>query len=260
MTHDNARVDRRTLLQLGALAGLAAVGQASAQPAAPAPGRKFGPDGRVLPFAGNTIICHLPQQGSGAGCFEAMMDGYRAAIGDPALRKVTLLPPSSYHMTIFSGADYETRTRGDWPTYVPLDATMADCNAAVAERLKRLKLNLTLPIRMAVDPDQGALTGDTLQVAVVPVDAQEATRLADARAALATAFDLRNMRRGPYRFHISIGYLFRPMSPVEANAAQDVVVRWSKAMAARAPVIALGAPEFCGFDDMFLFRRLLFVS
>jgi hypothetical protein len=259
MSFNSDAISRRTLIKLGALAGLAASGQAVAAPPA-APGRKFGRDGRVLPFAGNTIICHLPQQGPDAGCFEAMMDGYRAAIGDQTLRKVTLLPPSSYHMTVFSGADYETRSRGDWPTYVPLDASMAACSAAVGERLKRLKLNLSLPIRMKVDPDQGVLTGDALQVAVVPLDPQEAAKLADARAALAGAFDLRDMKRGPYRFHISIGYLFKPLSPAEAAAAQAVVVRWSKMMSARSPVIPLGPLEFCDFDDMFLFRRLLFID
>ncbi len=31
-------------------------------------------------------------------------------------------------------------------------------------------------------------------------------------------------------------------------------------MSARSPVIPLGPLEFCDFDDMFLFRRLLFVG
>src|SRR3546814_11281869 len=40
-------------------------------------GSKFYADGRVHPFPGNTVICHVPQQGEHSGCFNALLDIYR---------------------------------------------------------------------------------------------------------------------------------------------------------------------------------------
>lgn len=255
---DKADLSRRRLLGLAAGAGaaLASRGGAAAELVA---GAKFLSDGRVAPWSGNTVVCHLPQQGPDAAAFEALLDGYRSSTAEPRLAAVTLLPPSSYHMTLYGGANDLTRDRGDWPTYVAPHATMAACDAAVAARMRRLRLGLTLPIRMRVDPEQGALQGDALQVGLLPFDAREAEKLAAARQALARAFDLRVPRTAPYRFHVSIGYVVRPLSAAERRSAQDVVVEWSRRLASRAPVIMLGAPEFCAFEDMFHFRRVTFI-
>lgn len=78
---------------------------AKASPFPPDVGSKFDADGRVRPFAGNTVVCHLPQQGEHADAFEAMLDIYREAPSHPFMRKVALLPPSSYHMTVMGGAN-----------------------------------------------------------------------------------------------------------------------------------------------------------
>lgn len=263
MATRESSLHRRNLLQLataGAALGLVPA-SARAQSAATAlvAGEKFTSDGRVAPFAGNTVICHLPQQGPDAACFEAMLDGYRQAPAEAGLRKVAMLPPSSYHMTVFSGANDRTRQRGEWPAYVPLDAPMGDCDAAVADRVRRLRLDIELPIRMKVDPDQGPLVGDALQIRLLPFDTSEAAKLASARLAFATAFDLRTSRPEPYRFHISMGYALEKLSPAEADQAQKVVVRWAELVSRRSPYIAFGAPELCNFDDMFHFRRVMYV-
>src|SRR6202012_873617 len=91
-------------------------------------GRKFFANGRVRPFAGNTIICHAPQQGDGAGYFNALLDIYRDAVVLPYAKKIALTPPSSYHVTIFGGANDQERKPGLWPKAMPLDASMAECN------------------------------------------------------------------------------------------------------------------------------------
>lgn len=259
-----ARLHRRNLLQLataGAALGLVPA-SARARQALPVlvAGEKFTADGRVAPFAGNTVVCHVPQQGPDAACFEAMLEGYRQAPAEAGLKKVSLLPPSSYHMTVFGGANDKTRSRGDWPTFVPLDASMADCTKAVIERVARLRLGIDLPIRMKVDPEQGPLVGDALQIKLLPLDASEAAKLASARATFAAAFDLRTVRPEPYRFHISMGYALEKLTPEDAERAQKVVVEWAKLVSERAPYIAFSAPEICEFDDMFHFRRLAYVN
>jgi len=255
---------RRNLLQLataGAALGLVpASARAQSVATTLVAGEKFTADGRVAPFAGNTVVCHVPQQGPDAACFEAMLDGYRQAPAEAGLRKVAMLPPSSYHMTVFSGANDRTRQKGEWPAYVPVGASMRDCDLAVAERIRRLRLKVGVPIRMKVDPDQGPLVGDALQIRLVPLDASEAAKLAAIRLKFATAYDLVAPRPEPYRFHISMGYALEKLSATEAEQAQKVVVKWAELVSRRSPHIAFGAPEFCSFEDMFHFRRWMYVK
>src|SRR3546814_10770713 len=49
----------------------------------------------------------------------ALLDIYREAPAHPFVRKITLLPPSSYHMTIFGGANDKPRERKSWPADLP---------------------------------------------------------------------------------------------------------------------------------------------
>src|SRR3546814_7288625 len=92
-------------------------------------GSKFYADGRVHPFPGNTVICHVPQQGEHSGCFNALLDIYREAPAHPFVRKITLLPPSSYHMTIFGGANDKPRERKSWPADLPIDMPIERCRS-----------------------------------------------------------------------------------------------------------------------------------
>ena len=65
--------------------------------------------------------------------------------------RLGLTTVDSYHMTIFPGANDQARQATGWPSYVPLTATMAECNAAVEERMRNARLKCPLPLRVIVD-------------------------------------------------------------------------------------------------------------
>ena len=66
----------------------------------PGKGGKFTPSGAVLPFPGNTVICHIdPNSDAHAALCEMQEDIRQSSFG--AL--FTYLPPSSLHMTVFQG-------------------------------------------------------------------------------------------------------------------------------------------------------------
>lgn len=253
--------DRRDLLRWGvAGAGLALAPPglaAGARPAYPPDvGSKFFPDGRVHPFAGNTIICHLPQQGEAAGCFDAMLDLYREAPRHAFLRKVALLPPSSYHMTVFGGANDRPRRRESWPADLTLDMPIAACSQAIGERLRDFDPQLTLPIRMRVDPEQRPEPGRALVFHLLPFDDAENARLRGLRDRLADRLKIRGAGHEGYRFHISFGYPLAWFDSAEQAAFERTWRDWATRLAARCPEILLGAPEYCTFEDMFAFHRL----
>ena len=250
---------------VGGIAAAAATSRAyAAQSLAPAVppeiSSKFAADGRVIPFRGNTVICHLPQQGPHASLFDALLDIYRTAPAYPFLRKVTLLPPSSYHMTVFSGANDGDRRAGYWPTSVAVDASIEQCNEFVAARLQGLALDVTLPIRMRVD--LAAPIGDawTLAMPRAPFDDREQERLRRLRDRLAEVLGLRAPMHDAYRFHTTLGYVVHPLSDDERTQFMSAVRAWREAVAKRVPIIELGAPEFCTFEDMFAFRRWFYLA
>lgn len=221
---------------------------------------KVFPNGRVRPFAGNTILCHIPQQGDDAACFNALLDVYREMPEHDFSQALMLLPPSSYHMTLFVGANDQERTRASWPADLPLDMPIQTCTAILAERLAAADLNCELPIRMRVDPVQSPTNGAPLTVRLLPLDQAENAKLQDLRRAFATATKIPLAQPDIYRFHVSLGYFARWLTPAQEAAYIPSVRRWAQAIAMKAPVINLGAPEFCELDDMFAFRRQIYLT
>lgn len=224
-------------------------------------GRKFFADGRVMPFAGNTIICHLPQQGDGSEPFRALLDLYRELPLHSFSRKMTALPPSSYHMTVIGGANDKDRRRPLWPQDVPLDASMADCNAYLADRLRAVRLGRDAgPYRMAVDMREPRAGEEPLTMRLVPADEDTKARLYAARAKLAQAMGIGIAVPDTYGFHITLGYAIDGLTTREDAEFRRTLRGWKDDITRRVPVITLGAPEYCLLDDMFHFSRQFYLS
>jgi hypothetical protein len=247
-------------ISIATLLGTARAATAAPPNDPPNVGFEFARDGQVLPLPGNTIICHLPQQGEGAACFNALLDIYRQAPAHNFMRKVTLLPPSSYHMTVFGAATGDDRCAGLWPEKLALDAPMEACTHLIAEKLRTFKLNCALPFRMRVS--LGPIPEDhrPLRINLVPVDDAENKKLRDLRDRLSAALSIRGENHDTYEFHITLGYLIRWLTAEENVTFRNELRRWREMVATRSPVIELGAPEFCTFADMFAFQRQFFLS
>lgn len=262
--------DRRAFLGLiGGAAGLAATpGLALARPQdqgrpdsefAPDVGRKFHPDGRVHRFDGNTVICHLDQQGPNATLFDVLLDIYREAPAHRFMDKVTLLPPSSYHMTIFGGANDPDRRPGAWPADLPLDLPMAECDRVLGDRLRAFRLEADLPLRMKVDLSEPGPGERPLTLRLLPYDDAENAKLRRLRDRLADTLAIHAPGHDTYRFHVTLGYLIRWLTPGEQTAFRDALAGWREGVAAACPVIELGAPEYCTLKDMFAFSRQFYL-
>lgn len=258
---DIGNTDRRHWLKLAAGAGAIALApaQALARSAPRDVGRKFYPDGRVHPFRGNTIICHLPQQGPASEPFEALLDIYRQIPSRKFSRKVTLLPPSSYHMTIFGGANDPERKPGAWPASVPLDTPIDECTRILGERIKGAKIGDVAPIRMRVDTSPPSDSENPLTIRLMAVDAVEDARLRALRNRLSELFEIRSASHDRYRFHITLAYLIQHLDAGEQREFRAAYTEMHSELARRCPIIELGQPEYCSLDDMFHFKRLFYI-
>lgn len=216
---------------------------------------KFYPDGRVAPFRGNTIICHLPQQGENSGFFDALLDIYRETPRHGFARKLTMLPPSSYHMTVFVGANDRERTPGLWPEGVSLDAPIEECDRTLADRLRAAPIGDLAPIRMRVNPAEPAPGTRPLALRLLPLDEAEDRKLRALRDRLSDILRIRAPDHDRYRFHTTLAYQIEPLSSEEQADFLASMSRWQRMVADRAPVLSLGQPEYCVLNDMFAFKR-----
>ena len=226
-----------------------------AQPVVPTPDTvlKFSPDGKPRPFAGNTVICHLPAQ---CAVRDTSVQLHEALAKAPFHTKLGLTSTDSYHMTVFPGANDQRRTAYGWPSYVPLDAPMDVCNRLVGERMAEARLHCQLPIRVRVD--YGATLRNTLActLRLIAADGEEETKLRSVRDQLADVYGFRLPDHATYGFHMTLSYQITPFTPKEQAAYTDLLRTHVRAIMASEPILELGEPEYCTFPDMFRFEPM----
>jgi hypothetical protein len=89
---------------------------------------------------------------------------------------------------------------------------------------------------------------------------RDAADLRRTRDILRGALDIQRPDHAAYRFHITLGYLLRWLTPAEADAVLDLSQEVETTLLARLPEIAMGPIEFCRFTDMLGFDRVLNVD
>jgi hypothetical protein len=267
MMRDSFGLSRRGLLTGGLGLGLASgawpVQAASSRltgagrgPRPGAVGHKFNADGSVRPFAGSTLICHLDP----AAPIHRVLSRVRAeAQAAPYMRKFTLLPASSLHMTVLPGVDDEHRQPPLWPDVVAADAPIEACNAWCADQLRGLRTGVReLHMRPASIREAEEPTDFT--VLLEAASSAEEQRLRRLRDQLSSALHIRARGHETYRFHITLGYQIDWLTADEAEAFVAAHARWMAQIRAVAPTFPLGPPEFCTFKDMFAFERQFYLA
>jgi hypothetical protein len=225
-------------------ASLTGAGQAT--PAPEAVGQKFDAEGGVLPFPGNTFICHIPPD---SAAHAALQQASLALQAGPLAEAFTFLPPSSFHMTVFEGVTDAHRQDARWPEGVPSDETLA----AVTARFGAATADMALPVEHSIRP-MAVLGGRTVAVTGATPEAEASLR--DCRARLSAATGIRRSNFDHYGFHITLAYPLRWLTTSEAEAVQDLSDLVFQRVVEAAPTIQLGPVEYCVFADMNAFRPL----
>ncbi len=220
---------------------------------------KFNSDGTRRPFAGNTVICHLPVQ-----CVmrDAMLELRGAMERSPFRHKLGLTSTDSYHMTIFPGANDQDRMVSGWPSYVPADAPIDVCSRMVGERMGKVRLKCELPLRVRIDQSATTDFRTACSLRMVPADPDENAKLHSVRDQLAEVYGFRLKDHAIYQFHITMSYQMAPFTADERSAYRELLAKHIKQITDAQPVLELGNPEYCAFPDMFRFepRKLLICS
>lgn len=212
-------------------------------------GQKFGRDGTVLTFPGNTIICTLSPT---SDLYTGLLRLYDDIQKQPFPPLYVLLPPSSWHMTLSEGVCDQIRNRESWPGELSTESSLQECNEFMRQKLAKFDLDCDPPFRMSFIGWEPLEDGIALKV--VPATTEEERKLRGLRDRLAEHLKMWHPGHEEYVFHISMAYTLRFLTQEEINATMIFLEAWQ----ARLPKhFELDAPDFCLFEDMFAFQKVV---
>lgn len=253
--NDQLSWSRRRALALLLQGGMAlGAGVVNATPRATVVAPKFNPDGSEAHWTGNSIICHVDKRSE---TFMALLDIHRDLMRSGMLHRIAVLPPASYHMTVFNGISYPARHL-DFPTDIPPDADEAFCNAWWLAKLKAFDLGCELPFRLRALPVEQQINLYNIQFE--PVDAAENRKIRKLRDRLAQALNYRLADHDSFRFHVTLNYFYSAMTGEEERRFFKLHQALTGDLIRRAPVVELQNPEYVYFDGMYEFRTQLLLQ
>ncbi|KAK7048170.1 DUF1868-domain-containing protein [Favolaschia claudopus] len=214
---------------------------------------KFDAEGNVQHFPGNTVIAHLSHSSELHRSLRRLHDKLK---GSHLHHLYALLPPSSWHMTLFEGVLDKVRVPGRWPDDLPLNASLAQCHSLYERKLSSFDLRCAPPYKLSILGFQKQVAGITLDLQ--PSTPQENSRLRDLRDRLSELLHIRAREHDTYGFHLSLAYKLRYLSEEQDTELTELLMdHFKKEMPNQ---FELGAPEFCKFEDMFAFEPLLYLK
>lgn len=200
-------------------------------------------DGRFLPEAGNTVVCHV-RPGS---IEETALSAARARLTVmPEADHFAFTPLESLHVTLFQGI-LDTRRRAPfWPEDRPTDTPVEAMTVHFSDRLEGFAPRAPFVFRpVGLTP-----TGVVLEGA----DEADRRALADWRDALADLFGYRHPDHDTYVFHVTFAYPIAWLPDDRLAAWRNVLADALADLLAAAPVLRFAPPAFCRFADMRAFE------
>lgn len=211
---------------------------------------KFTPDGTAKPFAGNTVICHVPQQDRFR---DNAAELHEALLQSSFVHKLAILPIESYHMTVYSGSNDQNRAHSSWPGGVPIGASIEECNHIMMERMKTFRFDGPYPLRVRVDGPRTMSHGRASTLRMEGADPASERTLRALRDRLADVYKFRAPDHDTYGFHITIAYTMADLTTAEMAEYRSILRPALDHLIAATPVLELGLPEYCTFRDMYRF-------
>jgi len=203
---------------------------------------KFHEDGRAREFIGNTVISLVPEASK---TMQVLKELRQAVLQTNWCSKMAILPPSSYHMTVFDLVCDQVRDASHWSSLRSSDAPMGEMDAAFEAVWK--KLPAPSVFSMAFDYLD---IGGYITVRLKPVDAAANQVIRNYRDALSDAFGVRQPNHDSYFFHISLAYAVRKMSETDLEAAAGLIASWKDRLETELSQIDLLPANLVFFDDM----------
>ena len=217
-------------------------------------GSKFFPDGQVRAYPGNTVLCHV----AGIPPLIERLDKLYGRLLDAEVAQIyTLLPPSSWHMTVFDGVCDGNRNGERWPGDLDREAPLLEINQTFEARLKAGRFGPGLSFAMRVRRLRPLM--NVIAIELEPADEGEERAVRALRERLAATLSFDRSAPDTYTFHITLAYFLRFPDASEKARLESLMTDEIQDMAKSLDPFRVGPPEFCHFNDMFAFSRRLYL-
>ena len=211
-------------------------------------GKKFYADGRVRTHPGSTVICFTDPRSAYYAGGQWLQEQFSEL---PFSRKYTMLPPSSFHMTVFSLIIHEIHDLRYWSSELPLDATLEDTDQFFIDRVRLVPRPTNFQMRFK------ELSGtEGLSMTLVPADVATHDALWRYRQRLSEYTGVRYPDHAEYEFHMSLAYKIIQLTPEEEHQRLMFLERAHEYLRRTLGVLDAGAPYLTFFDDMFHFAKI----
>lgn len=201
---------------------------------------KFDEQCNPVPYYGNTIVSYLNDTDS---------EIFQAAVNVQAeIKKLSLashlafLPPDSFHMTVLTLCREIDRNSQYWPPMVPTDARFTE----VDRILKDIVQTVPVPENVWMEIDECEIT----KIVLKPADEQSTQKLLDYRDQVAQATGIRHSWHIGFRYHISLDYLVKPLSPTQLEEKERACRMLTEYLKNTVKPFLMPAPDFVIFNDM----------
>jgi hypothetical protein len=217
-------------------------------------GRKFHPGGQIRTFPGNSIVCHVATV---ASLIERLDRLYERLCLARAAASYTLLPPSSWHMTVFNGVCDQERDAGLWPADLARNLPQAEIDREFEARLKAERFGPELTFAMRVKCFRPPRSG--ISIDLEPANAKEEQAIRALRVRLSETLCFSCPAPDTYTFHITLAYFTKHPSHAEKAELENILTGAVEEMTKSLAPFDVGPPEFCQFNDMFAFSRRFYL-
>lgn len=212
---------------------------------------KFDENGNALPFFGNTVIAHI----SHTLLYPRLCDFYtRLAQSALTNNLYSLLPPQSYHITLFDGACKKSEEGWYWPADLPISASLQTCTEFMARKIK--ENTITSPeLTFSVNAYKPLV--NTFAIIVQPTgDTVEQVQVL--RDNLSSAMGIRRRNHQEYVYHITLGYLLRTPSGAEQQLLATLLEQFVSELSEEEKMISLGKAELCQYENITAFSPIMY--
>ena len=217
-------------------------------------GSKFFPDGQVRAYPGNTVLCHV----AGIPPLIEWLDKLYGRLLDAEVAQIyTLLPPSSWHMTVFDGVCDGNRNGERWPGDLARDAPLQEINQTFEARLKAGRFGPGLSFAMRVKRLRPLI--NVIAIELEPAGEGEERAIRALRQQLAATLGFDRSAPDTYTFHITLAYFIRFPDANEQARLESLISEEFQDMEKSLAPFRVGPPEYCHFNDMFAFSRRLYL-
>ena len=206
---------------------------------------KFGKDGKVKPYYGNTIISHIGEEDN-KQMWEAT-DWFQEKVKQTSFAdKLAFLPKDSFHMTVLALCRHIDRETDRWPRGISRDARFPEI-----DRILKEKVDAQLPLGpVCMEVDQC----DPTKIYLRAADEETEKRLRSFRDRVSEVTGIHHPNHEGFRFHISVSYRLQPFDEKQQEECDKLCQEATQLLKETVKPFWVPEPQFVVFNDMMCFR------